>query len=41
MSDLGWLGLAVVTGALATTGWIARERWIYRRRRRGLDKKET
>jgi uncharacterized membrane protein YbhN (UPF0104 family) len=41
MSDRGWLVLAVVAGVLATTGWIARERWIQRRRRRGLDRKET
>jgi uncharacterized membrane protein YbhN (UPF0104 family) len=34
MSDLGWLAVAIVTGVLAVAGWIARERWIMRRRRR-------
>jgi uncharacterized membrane protein YbhN (UPF0104 family) len=32
--DLGWLLVAVVAGLLAAVGWIARERWIMRRRRR-------
>lgn len=34
MRELGWLLLAVVVGALAAVGWVARERWIMRRRRR-------
>jgi uncharacterized membrane protein YbhN (UPF0104 family) len=33
MRDLVWLVVAVVAGLLATVGWIARERWIMRRRR--------
>jgi uncharacterized membrane protein YbhN (UPF0104 family) len=32
--ELGWLLVAVVAGVLAAVGWIARERWIMRRRRR-------
>jgi len=40
MGDTAWLVLAIVAGVLATTGWVARERWIHRRRRRGPDKKE-
>jgi uncharacterized membrane protein YbhN (UPF0104 family) len=32
--DLVWLLVAVVAGVLAAVGWIARERWIMRRRRR-------
>ena len=34
MRDLGWLVVAVVAGVLAVIGWIARERWLMRRRRR-------
>lgn len=34
MRDLVWLIVAVVAGVLAAMGWIARERWIMRRRRR-------
>lgn len=34
MGDTGWLIVAIVTGVLAVVGWIARERWIMRRRRR-------
>jgi len=33
MRDLAWLVVAVVAGLLAAAGWIARERWIMRRRR--------
>ena len=33
MRDLVWLAVAVVAGLLAAVGWIARERWIMRRRR--------
>jgi len=33
MRDLVWLVVAVVVGLLAMVGWIARERWIMRRRR--------
>jgi hypothetical protein len=33
MSDTAWLIVAVTTGVLAAIGWIARERWIMRRRR--------
>ena len=33
MRDLVWLLVAVVAGLLAAVGWIARERWIMRRRR--------
>jgi hypothetical protein len=32
--ELGWLVVAVVAGGLAAIGWIARERWLMRRRRR-------
>ena len=34
MGDTGWLIVAIVTGVLAAVGWITRERWIMRRRRR-------
>ena len=34
MRELGWLVLAVLVGVLAAVGWVARERWIMRRRRR-------
>jgi hypothetical protein len=34
LSDIAWLIVAVTAGALAAIGWIARERWIMRRRRR-------
>jgi hypothetical protein len=34
MRDTGWLIVAVVAGVLTVVGWIARERWIMRRRRR-------
>ena len=34
MRELGWLAVAVVVGGLAAVGWVARERWIMRRRRR-------
>jgi uncharacterized membrane protein YbhN (UPF0104 family) len=34
MRELGWLVVAVVVGVLAAVGWVARERWIMRRRRR-------
>jgi uncharacterized membrane protein YbhN (UPF0104 family) len=34
MRELVWLLVAVVAGVLAAVGWIARERWIMRRRRR-------
>jgi uncharacterized membrane protein YbhN (UPF0104 family) len=33
MRDLVWLVVAVVAGVLAAVGWIARERWLMRRRR--------
>ena len=33
MRDLVWLVVAVVAGLLAAVGWIARERWVMRRRR--------
>ena len=33
MRELGWLVVAVVVGVLAAVGWVARERWIMRRRR--------
>jgi hypothetical protein len=33
MRDLVWVIVAVVAGLLAAVGWIARERWIMRRRR--------
>jgi uncharacterized membrane protein YbhN (UPF0104 family) len=32
--ELGWLVVAVVAGVLAAIGWLARERWLMRRRRR-------
>jgi hypothetical protein len=34
MREIGWLALAIVVGVLAAVGWVARERWIMRRRRR-------
>jgi uncharacterized membrane protein YbhN (UPF0104 family) len=34
MRDTAWLIVAIVAGVLALIGWIARERWIMRRRRR-------
>lgn len=34
MGDIGWLVVAILAGLLAMIGWIARERWIMRRRRR-------
>jgi hypothetical protein len=34
VSDAGWLVVAIVAGALFVVGWIKRERWIARRRRR-------
>lgn len=34
MGDTGWLIVAIVSGVLAVIGWVARERWIIRRRRR-------
>ena len=34
MGYTGWLIVAIVTGVLEAAGWIARERWIMRRRRR-------
>ena len=33
MRDTAWLIVAIVAGVLAMIGWIARERWIMRRRR--------
>ena len=35
MSDTEWLAIAVVAGVLFAVGWVSREVWIYRRRRRG------
>jgi uncharacterized membrane protein YbhN (UPF0104 family) len=32
--DLVWLVVAVVAGVLAVVGWVARERWVTKRRRR-------
>ena len=34
MGDTGWLIVAIVSGVLAVIGWVTRERWIIRRRRR-------
>ena len=34
MSDTGWLIVAIVAGALVAIGWVERELWIRRRRRR-------
>jgi len=34
MGDTGWLIVAIVAGLLAAIGWVVRERWIIRRRRR-------
>jgi uncharacterized membrane protein YbhN (UPF0104 family) len=34
MRDFVWLVVAVVAGILAIVGWVARERWVMRRRRR-------
>jgi hypothetical protein len=33
MTDLVWLAVAIVAAVLAAVGWIARERWVRRRRR--------
>jgi hypothetical protein len=35
VSDVGWLVVAIVAGVLFAFGWLKRERWIARRRRRG------
>jgi uncharacterized membrane protein YbhN (UPF0104 family) len=32
--DLVWLVVAVVAGVLAVVGWVARERWVTKRRQR-------
>jgi uncharacterized membrane protein YbhN (UPF0104 family) len=32
--DLVWLVVAVVAGVLVVVGWVARERWVMKRRRR-------
>jgi uncharacterized membrane protein YbhN (UPF0104 family) len=34
MRDTVWLIVAIVALVLTVAGWIARERWIIRRRRR-------
>jgi hypothetical protein len=34
MRDTVWLIVAIVAGVLAALGWIARERWLMRRRGR-------
>jgi len=34
MGETAWLIVAITTGVLAAIGWIARERWIIRPRRR-------
>jgi hypothetical protein len=34
VSDTAWLVLTLVAGVLIATGWIAREVWIHRRRRK-------
>ena len=34
MGNTGWLIVAIVSGVLAVIGWVARERWLIRRRRR-------
>ena len=34
MGDTGWLIVAIVSGVLAVIGWVVREGWIIRRRRR-------
>jgi hypothetical protein len=34
VTEAGWLAVAVVAGVLFAFGWIKRERWIARRRRR-------
>jgi hypothetical protein len=34
MRDTAWLIVAIVALVLTVVGWIARERWIMRRRRR-------
>jgi hypothetical protein len=33
MSDMAWLILALIVGALTALGWVVRERAIHRRRR--------
>jgi len=33
MRDTVWLIVAIVAGVLAVVGWVARERWLIRRRR--------
>ncbi len=37
MTETAWLIVAVVVGALAAYGWIKREVWIHRRRRRNRE----
>jgi hypothetical protein len=39
MNETLWLVLAIVAGVLAAYGWIKRELWIQRRRRRNAEKK--
>jgi hypothetical protein len=34
VSEIGWLALALVAGALLAYGWIKRELWVHRRRAR-------
>ena len=34
MRDVAWLVVAVVAAVLAVAGWVARERWLMKRRRR-------
>ena len=34
MSETGWLIVAIVAGILIAVGWVKREMWIRRRRRR-------
>jgi hypothetical protein len=38
---LAWLAVAVISGVILATLWLARERWVYRRRRRGPRREAT
>jgi hypothetical protein len=40
MNDTEWLIVAIVAGVLAAVGWISREVWIHRRRRRRREHRE-
>jgi hypothetical protein len=39
VTEAGWLALALVAGVLFAIGWVKRELWIHRRRRRNADRR--